>query len=281
MIGLIDVGGGFRDIYGTGVLDTCLDYNIEFDCCVCVSAGSANVASFLSKQKGRNFRFYTDYAFRKDYFSASNIIHGKRPLNLDYVYNILSNEDGEDPVDFETFSSYKGIFNVVATNGTTGRPHYFSMEDVAKDDFKILSASSSIPVVAGATEIDGVEYFDGGASDPIPIKRALELGCDKLVIILTKPIDTVVEPERDLTLSAMIDGKYPQVARALRVHSLRYNRGVKLAKKLEAEGKAIIIAPEDTCGVSTLSRDKEKLTELYNLGLKDGLKVVEFMKQNG
>ena len=35
-------------------------------------------------------------------------------------------------------------------------------------------------------------------------------------------------------------------------------KGVKLAKKLEAEGKAIVIAPEDTCGVSTLSRDKEK-----------------------
>ena len=30
MTGIIDVGGGMRDIYGAGVLDYCLDNNIKF-----------------------------------------------------------------------------------------------------------------------------------------------------------------------------------------------------------------------------------------------------------
>ena len=30
MTGIIDVGGGMRDIYGSGVLDYCLDNKIDF-----------------------------------------------------------------------------------------------------------------------------------------------------------------------------------------------------------------------------------------------------------
>ena len=30
-LGLIDVGGGLRDIYGAGVLDMCMDSGVRFD----------------------------------------------------------------------------------------------------------------------------------------------------------------------------------------------------------------------------------------------------------
>ncbi len=46
-LGVIDVGGGFRDIYGAGVFDWCLDHDVHFDYCIGISAGSANLASFL------------------------------------------------------------------------------------------------------------------------------------------------------------------------------------------------------------------------------------------
>lgn len=60
-IGLIDVGGGLRGAFGAGVLDYCLDQNIVFDYVIGVSAGVANVASFLAGQRGRNYEFYTNY----------------------------------------------------------------------------------------------------------------------------------------------------------------------------------------------------------------------------
>ena len=49
MVGVIDVGGGLRGIYGAGVFDRCLDDGVQFDCCIGVSAGSANLASFIAK----------------------------------------------------------------------------------------------------------------------------------------------------------------------------------------------------------------------------------------
>lgn len=71
-VGVIDVGGGFRGIYATGVLDYCQDNGIKFDVALAISAGSANLASFLSRQRGRNYTFYTKYAFRKEYASLRN-----------------------------------------------------------------------------------------------------------------------------------------------------------------------------------------------------------------
>ena len=74
MIGVVDVGGGLRGVYGAGVFDTCLDEGIAFDYLIGVSAGSANVASFLAGQKGRNLKFYADYSFRKAYMSFRNLL---------------------------------------------------------------------------------------------------------------------------------------------------------------------------------------------------------------
>ena len=70
-LGLIDVGGGMRGTYAIGILEYCLENNINFDCCIGVSAGSTNLINFLAGQKERNFRNYFDYAFRKEYSGIS------------------------------------------------------------------------------------------------------------------------------------------------------------------------------------------------------------------
>ena len=75
--GIVDVGGGLRGIYAAGVLDYCMDQGIHFDLGVGVSAGSANLASYASGQRGRNFQFYTEYAFRKQYMSPGNFMARK------------------------------------------------------------------------------------------------------------------------------------------------------------------------------------------------------------
>lgn len=54
-IGVIDVGGGLRGIYAAGVFDWCLENGVKFDYGIGISAGSANLASYLSGQRGRNY----------------------------------------------------------------------------------------------------------------------------------------------------------------------------------------------------------------------------------
>lgn len=93
--GVIDVGGGLRGIYGAGVLDRCLEEDLRFDLCIGVSAGSANMASYLAGQHGRNKPFYDEYSFRREYMSVHNLIRKHSYLDLGYVYGTLSNAGGE------------------------------------------------------------------------------------------------------------------------------------------------------------------------------------------
>ncbi len=55
--GVIDVGGGLRGVYAAGVFDYCMDQKIQFDLGIGVSAGSANVASYIAGQKKEIMRF--------------------------------------------------------------------------------------------------------------------------------------------------------------------------------------------------------------------------------
>ena len=48
---VVDVGGGLRGVYATGVLDRCLEEGIYIDAGVGVSAGSADISSYLAGQK--------------------------------------------------------------------------------------------------------------------------------------------------------------------------------------------------------------------------------------
>ena len=89
-IGVVDAGGGLRDIYGAGVFDYLIDNNINLDYGIGVSAGSANIASYFAKQKGRNKVYYKDYSFRKEYLSFHNFVKNGSYINMDYIYGTLS-----------------------------------------------------------------------------------------------------------------------------------------------------------------------------------------------
>lgn len=60
-----------------------------------VSAGSANVSSYIAGQKGRNYKFYAEYSARKEYMSLHNFLVKKSYIDMDYLYGELSNSGGE------------------------------------------------------------------------------------------------------------------------------------------------------------------------------------------
>lgn len=277
-IGIVDVGGGLRGVYAAGVLDYCLDNSIEFDLGIGVSAGSANLASYSAKQPRRNHTFYTEYALRKQYMGLGNFIKNKSFINLDYVYGTLSNSDGESPLDYVTMCKNRMEFIVVATEAETGQVKYFSKNDMAQDNYDIFKASSAIPYVCKPYIINNVPYYDGALADTIPIEKAFQSGCDKVILLLTLPLDTIRTPDKDIMLAKRIMKKYPLAANKLKNRADQYNTGVALAKKYEAQGKLLIVAPDDTCGVSTLSRNAQALCNLYKKGYQDGEKIFQFIK---
>ena len=273
---VIDVGGGMRGMYAAGVLDACMYDDVKFDITIGISAGSANVCSYIANQLGRNYMFYREYSGRPEYMSFHNYFETGSFINMDYIYSTLSNKDGENPLDFDAFSASDIQMVVVATNAITGKPAYFDRHWLQENQYDIFKASCSIPVVNHPYMIAGVPFFDGALSDPIPLGKAFELGADKVVIILTKPSDIERKPYKDQAVAAFMRS-YPKAAEGLRSRADRYNEVVARAKELEKEGKVLIVAPDDTCGVDTLDRNPNNLHRLYLKGFQDGQKIKEFL----
>ena len=115
-------------------------------------------------------------------------------------------------------------------------------------------------------------------SDPIPLEKCFEAGCDKVVLILTRPKDYERDPRKDEIATKLIQGKYPEAARTMSKRAIIYNTELWLAKKYEEQGKVLIVAPDDIGGMKTLKRDKDAIDLLYRKGFADAEAIRKFVE---
>ena len=267
--------------YNAGILDAFLDNDIGFDYVIGVSAGSANAASYLAGQRGRNIRFYTLHNRSPEYFGARPFFRDGNLFNLPYVYGDLTNSDGIDPIDHKAMMDNPAEFRIVATDAMTGLPRYFSKDEIVRDDYRVIMASCAMPAACRPVIIDGRPYYDGGVSDSIPIARALADGCDRVVAILSNPRDFVKRPERTRPAYTVLCRQYPDIVRDLDRRHKDYNRAKELLLRLESEGRAFVFAPPFRLG--TFTTDKAELRELYNIAVADccarGQELEEFLNK--
>ncbi len=267
MTGILDVGGGMRDIYGAGVLDFCIDNNIHFDLCLGVSAGSANLASFMAGQRGRTYKFYAEYPKRWQYMSFRNMAKTGSFFNLNYIYSTLSGVNGENPLDFKKFAESASDYKVVVTDVQTGKAEFLPKDAIIYDDLWAIKASCAMPVACKPFEHNGKLYCDGGVAVPIPVKQALELGCDKVYVIIPRPLSKKKHEFSSLMKPFLKD--YPQVLALMKKRPEIYNNAVDELLKFQKQGKAIIIAPETDKGLTMITKNSTKLDLHYKRGYTD------------
>ena len=281
MLGIIDVGGGMRGSFTAGIYDYLNDQGVQpFDYLIGVSAGSGNMVSYLAGQRGRNLRFYLDYAFRKEYMSMHNMLRKGSYINLDYPYTILSGPGGEDPVDLEAFNASAARYEAVVTDAATGDPVYYDKALLREGNFDPIKASCAVPGACQPYPVMGRPGFDGGVADPVPYKRAIAQGCDRIVLLLTRPADYLRPPLDHQEVMEKALRRWPNAYGALLRRSARYNRDVAAVKELEREGKALLIAPTDIGGMATLTKDREAVERLYHMGYGEGPKIMEFIARS-
>lgn len=275
MTGYIDVGGGMRGVFGAGVLDYFMDNGLDADYYIGVSAGSANISSYLAGQRGRTYRFYTVYAKRPEYMSLQNFVRKRSYFDLDYVYSELSSPDGEDPLDYEKFLATDKPFYTVATRASDGKAQYFTLDDYSPYNCEVLKASCTIPGVCSPRKIGDETYFDGGVADPIPVQKALDDGCDKVILVLTRPIDYVKRPEYFKPIYSKILKDYPMIVEGLNNRHKAYNDGVQKAIELQKEGKVEIIAPSMGYYLTAFTKSEGVLKDLYDDGYRSAKEFAE------
>lgn len=276
-IGVVDVGGGLRGSFGAGVLDYCMEQGIRFDFGIGVSAGAANISSYMANQRGRNFVFYTEYFQREQYMGVKNLIHTGSYIGLDYIYSSLSDHEGDYPLDWKTIRNDPRDMMIVATDANTGLPHYFHKYDMRQDSYDPIKASCCVPVINRPYKVNGIPYYDGGLSDPVPYEKAFEAGCDKVVVILTRPEDYRRIPKNDKIVADLLHPHYPNASQAMRNRSVIYNQQLDECEYLQIQGKVCIVAPDSIGKMKTLTKDKDSIEALYYKGYEAGKKILNFV----
>ena len=272
--GLVLEGGALRTIFSCGVLDAFLDAQLPLpDYFVGVSAGAAYGTSYLARQNRRNLKLITSYAGDKRYMGVGNLLNPKNRsyFGLKFAYDTIPNE--LVPFDYEAFQAYEGMAEAVVTNVATGEAEYHLIPRNERYNKTIL-ASCSIPLMFPTVELEGGEYLDGGCADAIPWKHALDMGCERVVVILTRERDYRKEPDGSMRAIARTFKKNPAFVEAMTTRAQRYNENREELFQAEREGKVLVIAPEDTLGCSRTERDTEILRALWQQGYFAGRKLL-------
>lgn len=263
-IGLVLEGGGMRGLYTAGVLDTFSQQQFLPDYVIGVSAGACNGVSYVSGQRGRNYRINTDYLGDKRYISLSNYLRTRSLFGMDFIFGEVP--ETLDPFDYPAFLAAPCAFITGVTDVQTGKPVYFPKQPDMKSQCRLLRASSSIPLFSPMVNLQGRAYLDGGTSDPIPVRQALADGCDRVIVVLTRHRGYQKPPTSHRPVYRHAFRYYPAMVRLLDHRHQVYNDTLAYLKLLEKSGKAMVIAPSEPLTISRFEKHKEALDPLYALG---------------
>lgn len=263
--GLVLEGGALRAVFSSGVCDALLEHNIMTDYLIGVSAGIAYGVSYASRQPRRNLEVVTKYAPDRRYMGMSNLADkdNRSYFGLEFAYDIIPNQ--LVPFDYDAFEAFPGDVEAVVTNLNTGKAEYMSLPRRDKKAV-IVQASCAMPLLFPIYHIDGQPYLDGGIADGIPWQRALDRGCDRAIVVLSRPRDYVRKPDKLLPLIRRKYREYPALIKAMESRAQRYNEDRARMFELEREGRLLVLAPVSTLGVSRTERDTEKLRLLWGAG---------------
>ena len=259
-------GGATRGVFTSGVLDYLMEEDLYFSHVIGVSAGSCNGVDYVSRQIGRTKKCMIPEKKEYSYYSGvRSVIKKKSILDMDMVFDTFPKKIY--PFDFETYFQSDMVCEIVTTNCETGKAEYMTEQSDPDRLMKLCRASSSMPLLSPIVNIDGVPYLDGGLVDSVPIRRALQSGNEKIVLVLTRNPGYRKKPISKGTskLYRRAYKKYPNLVHAAIYRNHVYNKTMELVERLEEEEKIFVIRPLVPT-VSRLERDETALTAFYQHG---------------
>ena len=266
--GLVLEGGGMRGVFTSGVLDAFMKYDLYFNYVVAVSAGACNGLSYMSRQPRRARMSNIDMLVKYDYIGLRHLVTQGCIFDPELLYDRFPNE--LIPYDYDTYFASPSTFEMVVTNCNTGRAEYLTEKDGDRQRLlDICRASSSLPYVSNVIDVDGQPYLDGGIVDSIPVGRAIDMGYDRNVLVLTRNRG-YRNTSKDRKIPKFIYKKYPRLRVALSRRIAEYNHQLDMVEEMEDKGLVDVIRPLRPMDVDRIEKDEKKLEALYEEGFQLG-----------
>ena len=273
-VGLVLEGGAMRGMYTAAILDLFLDHQIKIDGIVAVSAGALFGVNYPSNQRGRTLRYNKKYVKDKRYMGFSSLLKTGNIVNKDFAYYQVPFE--LDVFDEAAYQKSKTDFYATVTNVQTGLPEYIKITN-ATQQIEVLRASSAMPFVSKIVKIGDQKYLDGGVADSIPLQKCIDLGYDKIIVILTRPINYRKKKANPL-LAKLFYHQYPKFVEAINNRYKNYNDMVEMIIEKEKNQEIFVFRPSKKIDIKRIERNPDKLQEMYDLGIEDGNRLIEKLK---
>jgi predicted patatin/cPLA2 family phospholipase len=264
---LILEGGGLRGIYTSGVLRFFMDRGITFPYVIGVSMGACNAANYVSRQPERNRIVSIRYVNDARYLSYARLFIRGELFGMKFIFDTLPRS--VVPFDFTTFMENDVICITVVTDCETGEALYYEKKKLGEDYLKVLQASNSLPFVAKPVHYNGLILMDGGLSDAVPIKKSIDDGNEKNVLILTRPRGYRKKRPRFLRFASLRYHRYKGLLNALATRHATYNETMDFIDGLEQQGRVFVIRPRFALNVGRAERNKDRLYAAYDQGYRD------------
>ena len=275
---LVLEGGGTRGFYSAGVFDAFMDAGIMFPYIIGVSAGAANVLSYIAGQSGRNRQIVEKYVGNPKYVSKRNLLFCRSMFGMKFIFHEVPQKHVF--LDWGIINKQDITFFTGALDCNTGQTVWFNKSDITAN-LEATMASCSVPLLSPIFKFRGYKLLDGGIADPIPIEKSVSDGNTFHVIVLTRNKGYRKSAFKYKNILKLFYSKYPKVVEAILNRHNIYNRQLALCEQLEKEGKAVIIQPLKPLefGNST-GRDIEKLLYLHDEGYEEAKEKLGLILRN-
>lgn len=277
-VGLVIQGGTLRSIFTSGVLDAFIATKFyPFKYIIGVSGGAMCMAYYLCKQYGSTYNIMHNLSTSSDFISWKNIFNEQGMINLEYLDKYAKEEH---PLDLRKIN--RTLLNThvetVTTSLKDGKPKYLVTNK--ENIYQHIKASGTLPFFTkGQQIIDGHPLMDGGLSDPIPVKRAIDMGCSELVVIRTLPKDYREEWSYFGKIGSYWHRNNEDLKHIFENESKIYNDVADYLDLPNHPVKIHQIAPEKHLETTSYSTNKKRLDADYRNGLQMGLNMVQSLKR--
>ncbi|WP_289529810.1 patatin-like phospholipase family protein [Labilibaculum sp. K2S] len=269
---LVVEGGAMRGIFAAGVLDQFIEMEFNpFHSVLGVSAGAVNAATYLSRQRKRNFKMFTDYSLRPEYISWKKFLAGGHLMDLDWSWDITTREL---PIDLDVLFANNPDFEIGVTMNSDGRSVFIKPD--AESLSHVMKASCTVPLFyRNFLKIDGQIVSDGGVSAPIPIQRAVEKGAVKIMVIRSRPNSFRMKKGMESKLGRLLFRKHPGLVKALLNRPDNYNSSIDFIQNPPQNLQILDICPPENFKTKRFTQDYATLVTDYELGREMGRIAIE------
>jgi predicted patatin/cPLA2 family phospholipase len=271
---LVLEGGAMRCVFTAGVLDSLHENCKErFDIVVGVSAGAACGASFAAGQRGRMQDIFLNYLTDNRFLDYARVFNSNKSI-LDLGYAIRDISTIHVPLDIDALQKSRMKVYAGLTDVIKGEAQFIELDE--ENAIGALIASCNIPFLSRSSVLfEGRKYLDGGLKDPIPVKKAIDLGANKIVVVLTQPHGFRASP-RTLMKAVLkkLFGTSEEVEDMIRHEHTIYNNSKIYVELFDLSGvELLVVAPPPSYKVDLLTRNKGLLHQGYAEGFIAGNEI--------